>query len=62
MCSAVEDLMSVVSCQVVNTLIDSFVESKNPLEVEGVYTIAFFVWRDFVAVLVIHFYRKECKL
>lgn len=60
--SAVEDFMSVVGGQVVNTLIDTFVESKNPLQVEGVDTIAFFVWRDFVPVLVVHFYKKECKL
>ena len=51
----VENFMAVICGQVVDTLVDPFVESEDPLQVQGIDTITFIVLRDFLSKLVVHF-------
>ena len=57
MSRTVEDFMAVLCGEVVNTLIDIFIETKDPLKVESIDTISFFIHLVLLAIEIIHIYN-----
>ena len=51
---AVEDLSSVFCRQVMNALVDVFVKTNDPLEVEGGHTVSLFLGSLLAVVVVLH--------
>ena len=56
MCGAVEDLVTLISGEVVHSLVKLLVEAEHPLQVQRIDSVSFLILRRLLPISIIHIY------